>query len=294
MAVGNKKKKSLISRGRGLEALLAKQNVARTPMGAEITRLEEIRPDPDQARKHFDDESLQGLAESIKKHGLLQPLLVTPTSGKDDVRYMIVAGERRYRACCIAGLNEIPVRVINGDGEMLSEISLIENIQREDLTPLETARGIKALMESHHLTQQEAADRIGWKRSAVANKVRLLSLPSKVKEYVDSKVLSEGHAKVLLGVKEKNILQELADHCVAEGWSIRVLSQKLDEISDKRKKTAAAGMRKWHHADEKVISESLGIKLSFMRSGQKNKVILSGLSESQVEHLVAMLKGCKS
>ncbi|MBP5212238.1 MAG: ParB/RepB/Spo0J family partition protein [Pyramidobacter sp.] len=193
-------KPSLILAGRGLGALLAKQNVAIPSQNSETALLSDIEPDPGQPRKTFDDAALAEMAETIKKHGLLQPIIVAPAPAKSKKKYRIVAGERRYHACLKAGLREAPVRVVRGDKSVLSEVALVEKLQRENLSPIETAQAIKKLIEAQGLTQEKAAARLGMGRAALANKLRLLTLPEPVKTALNDGTLSEGHAKVLLSV----------------------------------------------------------------------------------------------
>ena len=222
---------SLIMAGRGLGALLARQNVARPSQNSENALLADIEPDPGQPRKTFDEASLAEMAETIKAHGLIQPIVVTPAPAKSKKKYRIVAGERRYHACLKAGLTEAPIRVVRGDEGALSEIALVENLQREDLSPIETAQAIKKLIEAQGLTQEKAAARLGMGRAALANKLRLLTLPESVKTALHEGKLSEGHAKVLLTVRdnEKKLLK-LADDCIRLGWSVRALAVKAGTI----------------------------------------------------------------
>ena len=183
--------------GIGLEALfgtelqmLEDEEVLTLP----ITRVE---PRQDQPRDHFDEERLQDLAASISRHGLIQPVIVRKLDSGD---YQIIAGERRWRAARLAGLAEIPVRVLRADDQSVAELALVENLQREDLNPMEEARGYQKLMQDYALTQEEAAAGVGKSRSAVANALRLLNLSAPVSEMVESGVLSAGHARTLLAL----------------------------------------------------------------------------------------------
>ena len=181
--------------GRGLGALIG--DFPEEPESGAVTKLplQKVEPNPDQPRRTFDEEELQALADSIAAHGILQPLAVRASG---DGFYQIIAGERRWRAARIAGLAEVPAIVIEADDRKMTELSLIENLQREDLDPIEEAEGYKTLMDNYHLTQEEAAERVGKSRSAVANSLRLLGLCPEVRQMLQNGDLSGGHARALL------------------------------------------------------------------------------------------------
>jgi len=219
--------------GKGLDALFIDNSTSSGP-SAERIRLSEIEPNRDQPRKTFEEEPLQQLAESIRENGLLQPLLVRPKAGGG---YMLVAGERRWRACRMAGLTEVPVIVRDIDDEKAMELALIENLQREDLNPIEEAAGYQELMESYHLTQADVSKSVGKSRSAVANTLRLLSLPEPVKEYVKTGKLSSGHARALLSLSEEEEIREAAERAVKQGLTVR----DLERLAAGKKQTEAQG-----------------------------------------------------
>ena len=190
--------------------------------GISTVRISLIEPDKNQPRSEFDEDALNELAENIRQHGVLQPILVRPL---DNGGYKIVAGERRWRAARLAGLDEIPVYIKELTDLEAAEISLIENIQRKDLTPLEEAAAYETLMETYGLTQQQVAEAVGRSRSAVANSVRLLSLSENVQEMLRDKKLTEGHAKVLAGVADKDTQEKLAAECIEKSWTVRELEK---------------------------------------------------------------------
>ena len=191
--------------------------------GISTVRISLIEPDKNQPRSEFDEDALNELAENIRQHGVLQPILVRPL---DNGGYKIVAGERRWRAARLAGLDEVPVYIKELTDLEAAEISLIENIQRKDLTPLEEAAAYQTLMETYGLTQQQVAEAVGRSRSAVANSIRLLSLSENVQEMLRDKKLTEGHAKVLAGVADKD---------TQNGWTVRELEKAIAAFETNKK-----------------------------------------------------------
>ena len=277
------RKTSIIPEGRGLGALLARQNVGRVPVDSEMIRLDEISANPDQPRKNFDRTAHEELVRSIKNHGLLQPVIVTPAAGPDGTKYRIIAGERRFRACREAGLTSIPARVVRGDAKTLSEIALVENLQRRDLSPLETAAALKALMEKHGQTQEQLAERIGWSRAAIANKIRILNLPEKVRSLIENGKLTEGHAKVLLSIADPEKLIRTAERCAENGWSVRRLEASLAE-------TPEPVYKPWSPAGARQTAGALGVKIHASGNGETNRLTLSGLSRGQIERLLNLMR----
>ena len=203
--------------GKGLDSIFI-DNTAPSGGGNGLVRLSEIQPGRDQPRKNFDLESLQQLADSIAEHGLLQPVVVREALGG---YYEIIAGERRWRAAKMAGLSEIPVTILSADDRKASELAIIENVQREDLNPMEEAQAYKKLQEEYGLTQDKVASAVGKSRSAVANTLRLLDLPEEAGALVASGKLSEGHAKVLLGTTYEEDLIKAAKEVAEKGLSVR-------------------------------------------------------------------------
>ena len=281
-------KPSLILAGRGLGALLARQNVARPSQNSENALLSDIEPDPAQPRKIYDESSLAEMAETIKAHGLIQPIVVTPAPAKSKKKYRIVAGERRYLACLKAGLNEAPVRVVRGDAGALSEIALSENLQREHLSPIETASAIKQFIESQGLTQEKAAARLGLGRAALANKLRLLTMPENLKTALHEGRLSEGHAKVLLTVRsnEKKMLK-LADDCMRLGWTVRVLAEKA--AGTKSASPEKPREEEWKPKGGAKLVKKLGFSVLAFAQGGVNRMELNGLTKEQVQKICHLL-----
>lgn len=233
--------------GKGLSALLGEvQNVdqLRKPVGyvnkevvtrefraasSDVLRIpvEMIEPNPYQPRLSFDKESLDELASSIRTLGLIQPITVRRMS---DTRYQIISGERRYRACSLIGMKMIPAYVRDADDQGMLELSIVENIQRENLDPIEEALSYQRLIDECNLTQEQMADRVGKKRATVTNILRLLNLPAKPQHDLKVGLLSVGHAKVILGIDDPAIQEKLSDKVVAEGWSVRKLEEVVRKI----------------------------------------------------------------
>lgn len=215
--------------GKGLEALFLDNAIDDIELNGSTLRLNEIEPNKEQPRKTFDEKSLQELANSIERNGVLQPLLVRPMA---DGSYQLVAGERRWRAARIAGLTEVPVVVKELSDEQAMEISLIENLQREDLNPIEEAEGLQLLIERYNLTQEEAAARVGRSRPAIANALRLLNLPEEVRNLAKEGKISAGHARALLSFDDKANMLKTAKEIMKNDLSVRDV-EKLAKLAKK-------------------------------------------------------------
>ena len=222
--------------GRGLEAIFSDNAIPETSAPADSAAphtvpLSEIDVNADQPRKSFPAASLGELADSIARDGLLQPVLVRRTPAD---RYEIIAGERRFRAAKLAGLTEIPVIVLDADDATAARVSLVENLQREDLNPLEEAAAYEALMDRYGLTQEQVAEQVGKSRSAVANALRLLELPEGVRTLLLSGFLTAGHARTLLGLKDKSAIVPTALLCVEKEMTVRALEETVQRMNRKK------------------------------------------------------------
>lgn len=227
--------------GRGLDSIFADNyiEVAASNKGVETLRISQIEPKADQPRKYFDEEALIELSDSIKTHGLLQPIIVRESA---QGYYQIIAGERRWRASKLAGLTEIPVIIMQADALEAAEIAIIENIQRQDLNAYEEAAAYSSLMEQYGLTQEEVAEKVGKSRSAVANTMRLLDLPEDVLEMLKTRDISAGHARALLGLKNKDAIVDTAEQILVRSLSVRdteALVKKLNKEFEKGEEPAA-------------------------------------------------------
>ena len=271
--------------GRGLDSLFpgAEEwgtSIQEIPVG-------ELDPNPDQPRQSFDQESIGQLADSIRDQGVLQPLLVVPASGG---RYRIIAGERRYRASRIAGLETVPCIVKDIDVIRQMEIALIENLQREDLNPMEAARGIQALMKQCGYTQEKVSARLGKSRPAVANLLRLLSLPEEVTEMVRDGLISAGHARVLAGIRDPEEQIRLAHRAADEGMSVRRLEQLAAAAKEKpvKKRRAVSLPAELGELQEKIRLKT-GLKSALTGSITKGRIVLQYSSRDELERLNELL-----
>ncbi len=244
--------------------------------------IDKIRPKEDQPRKKFDNESLESLAKSIEENGVLQPLLVT----KKNEYYEIVAGERRYRASKIANLKKIPCIVREIDEITASKIALIENIQREDLNPIEEAYGYKRIIDEYNLTQEELAKAIGKSRSYVANTIRLLNLDERVIEFIKDGDLTTGHGKVLLGIKDKDAQYKKALNIVKTNSSVR----KTEELIDKKKKIKKNKDKDLYikEVEERLIT-NLGTKVTINKTKAKGTIEIEFYNEDDLDRLVDLI-----
>ena len=221
--------------GRGLGALLGDDVMKTESSGSLSLPISQVETCSSQPRKRFDDESLQELADSISQHGIIQPLTVRKLSSG---YYQIIAGERRWRAARLAGLQEVPVIVIEADDRKAAELAMIENLQREDLNPMEEAAGFQSLIESYHMTQEEAAQRVGKSRSAVTNALRLLGLTLSVRKLVEEGKLSAGHARALVPLSP-SLQESAANAIVSGGLSVRQTEALVKRLSAEKKEAQA-------------------------------------------------------
>ena len=269
---------------------VAKKQTADSKTGAMIVKISSVEPNMDQPRKQFDEDALMELSESIKQYGVLHPLLV---SDKKDY-YEIIAGERRWRAAKLAGLTEIPVIVKEFSEQELVEISLIENIQREDLNPIEEAMAYKRLMEEFHLKQDEIADRVAKSRTAVTNSMRLLKLTSKVQEMVIADMISAGHARALLGISDETLQENTAMKVFDEKLSVRETEKLVKNLVSPAKKEKTE-----RNTAEDAIYESLeekmkgimGTKVSIQRKkNNKGKIEIEYYSKDELERIIDLFE----
>ena len=258
-------------------------------------KISDIEPRKDQPRKSFDEEGLQTLADSISIHGVIQPIIVRENSDFKG-SYEIIAGERRWRAAKMAGLSEIPVIVIDGDDLKFSQIALVENIQRENLNPVEEALAYNALIERFSLTQEQISKEVGKSRSAIANMLRLLDLPDEVLELLKSGKISGGHARALLGLKDDNDMIMLAQKIVDKDLSVREVEKAVKNMlaqkdEDNVEEKPDAQRRVYMRDLEKRVMEKLGRKAKINQSQKKKTLELSFDNDDDLEELLTLICG---
>ena len=273
--------------GAGLNALFAE---AERDEAEEIQRLpiSRVEPREEQPRVNFDEASLGELAESIREYGMIQPITVRRLASG---YYQIIAGERRWRAARMAGLKEVPVRVIEADERLATELALVENLQREDLSPIEEAQGYKTLMEVYGMTQDEAAKRVGKSRPTVTNALRLLSLAPEVQQFVEQGLLSAGHARALVPIKPEEAQIEAARSVISNGLSVRRTEQLAAKLMREPKPEPVDDGIHVDYAAEvtKRLEKALGRKVVLTEKGKRGKITLEYYSADDRERLIEML-----
>lgn len=287
--------------GKGLGALLSQydreiepekkqeaQTENITKIGGAQTELElsKIYPNPNQPRKNFDQKALEELADSIKVHGLIQPIIVNESGDK----YMIIAGERRWRACQMAGLTAVPVIIKHYTEKQVSEIAIIENLQREDLNPVEVARGIKKLMEEYQLTQEKVAERLGKSRSEIANYNRLLGLDNEVLELVENGKVSFGHAKCLAGLDDREQQIYLAKQVAKSKYTVRELEREISKLGNKPAKKSTQYVLSTEIKDLiNLMQRKLGTKVNIIGNNKKGRIYIDYYDQDDLDRLYDLL-----
>jgi len=280
--------------GKGLGALMGESNIQEGENKENVKEVDILLVDNDknQPRKNFDKEKLDELAQSIKTHGIMQPILVYENNG----RYTIVAGERRFRAAKIAGLKKIPVIVRSFTDRQRLELSLIENIQREDLNPLEQAMALHELVTQYKVTQEEVAERVGKKRSTIANLMRLLSLPESVKQMVREEKLSAGHARSLLPLDDMKLIEETANTVVNKNWSVRQTEEYVRKMTEagKRKKTSEKRPAPAELVEaQDTLSEVFETKVRIQGDSEHGKIVIDYYTRDQLEQIYEAMKSLR-
>jgi ParB family chromosome partitioning protein len=279
---------------RGIHAMIgAKQKSENSSSDLRVEKLlvDQLQPGQYQPRQQFEETMLQELADSIKVQGVVQPIIVRPV-GTD--KYEIIAGERRWRASKLAGLDKVPVVIRQADSQATLAMALIENIQREDLNPIETAIGLKRLLKEFDLTQQAVADAVGRSRASVSNLLRLLKLPKDIQNALHEGQLSMGHARAIISLPEK-VQKELADKAISRGWSVRDIEEAAQQVLvpskviKAAKKKAIPGIEQvMQHQQELGDKLSAKVKINHLESG-RGKIEISYKDMSELERLLSML-----
>ena len=276
--------------GRGLNALLGDPELQSSEEGSVKLPISQVEPGLNQPRKRFDQAALDDLAESIRVHGIIQPLTVRRLASG---YYQIIAGERRWRAAKAAGLSEVPAVIIEADDRKVMELGLIENLQREDLNPAEEARGYRTLMEDYGLTQDQVAQRMGKSRPAVANTLRLLALPDDLMAMVEEGALSAGHARALLALPSPALQRQAAKKVVEGQLSVRQTEALVRALQKEKKEKArpdGPDLSLYLGELEKDLSGRLGRKVKIAHRGKKGKIELEYYNSQDLETLLSLLQ----
>jgi len=270
--------------GRGLESLIPIEPSSGAPGGLIQVPVDRITTNPDQPRTRFDDDSLEELAASMKEVGVLQPIVVTGDEGG----YVLIAGERRWRAAKRAGLAVIPAVVRENTGTSTLVEALVENVQRQDLTPLEEAHAYQQLLENYGMTQEQVASRVGKSRPAISNTLRLLQLPVEVQEMVDAGELSAGHARALVGLDDTAYATHLAKRAVDDGWSVRQMEEAV-RLRKGAESSSPSGVRQLRPVElielEKRLTDRLGSQVKINYRNEKGKLEIRFGSLAELERL---------
>ncbi len=298
--MAEKKKPVKKAMGRGLAAFfddIAENVVPEEPKkkkessGVQMLKIRDIEPNSEQPRKYFEKEKLEALADSIKEHGLIQPIVVNSQSNG---MYRIVAGERRWRAAKLAGLTEVPCVEGEYTEKQVMELALVENLQREDLNPIEEAEGYRKLMDTFGLTQEDVAERVGRSRSAVANALRLNGLSEKIKNMVIAGDITQGHARALLSIEKESDRIAIAEKIVAEGLNVRQVEKMVTRLNtEKEVQTVVApdkNLEKYFKDLARDISGKLGAKVTIKNGKNKGKIEIEYFSNDELEGIVEKLK----
>ncbi len=281
-------KKKQTGLGRGLSALIDDAALAEASGEIRSLPLHKIEPNPLQPRREFDPEALQTLADSIAAHGLIQPLSVREMPNG---YYQIIAGERRWRAARMANLDEVPVLVLDADDRTVMELALVENLQREDLNPMEEATGFQTLMDEYGLTQETIAERVGRSRSAVANSLRLLSLSDELADLVRSGTLSAGHARALLSLKDEKLRRQAAQRIMALQLSVRQAETLCRNLGKPKQKPFEQPLTVDYIAEcEKSLSRHLGRKVKIVNGKRKGRFELEFYGPEDLNRLLFALQ----
>ena len=282
--------------GRGLDSLISMDDVQ--PSGSSAINeiaIDLIKPNPDQPRINFDEEALEELATSIRELGIIQPLTLRSAEAGT---YMIISGERRYRAAKLAGLDTVPAYVRTANDSELTEMALIENIQREDLNAIEIALTFRKLIDQYNLTQERLSERIGKKRATIANFLRLLKLPAEVQLGLRDKAVDMGHARALLSVEKPTMQLKLYNEILKKGLSVRQVEQRAKEMNEEGSTEPKAPAKKVNNADYDVLkqhlSKSFGVTVSFAcNKDGKGKISFPFKNEEELERIIRIFDTLK-
>lgn len=272
--------------GKGIGALFPGETLQNEDV-VEHINIQQIKVNPFQPRKKFDETAIQELAESIKEHGILQPIIVR----KKGKKYELVVGERRYRAASLAALDEVPAIIKDFTEQQMMELAILENLQREDLTPIEEAEAYHSLIENLGFTQEELAKRLGKSRPHIANHVRLLGLPEEIRQLMNDGELSMGHGRALLGLKNKKQITEVADKVIKQGLNVRQLEALVQQYnSEVSRETVKPKKNIFVEAKESQLREYFGTNVQIKKNKNKGKIEIEFYSEEDLQRILEILK----
>jgi ParB family chromosome partitioning protein len=277
--------------GKGLSALIPEETEENIEESSKmLISINKIKSDEEQPRKLFDSEKIAELAESIKTHGIIQPLILRK---HEDDQYIIVAGERRWRAAKMAGLKEIPAVIMELADRDILEVSLIENIQRQDLNPIEEALAYRKLLSHFSITQEELSKRIGKSRVAIANTIRLTNLDERVQQYIIESIITEGHGRVLLAINDKEKQYELAQKVIDEKLSVRELERLIKKLDDEEKKEkviwSSNNLNPYYKEVTNQLQSYFGTKVNILNKKNKGKIEIEYYSEEDLQRILDIM-----
>lgn len=275
--------------GKGLNALIPNEVTSDEKFNdnKSLISLNKIKANSEQPRKIFDNDRLLELSESIKKHGIIQPLVLK----KSGENFIIIAGERRWRAAKLAGLKDVPAVIMDIEEQQVLEISLIENIQRQDLNPIEEAKAFKKLLNDFNLTQESLSETLSKSRTAISNTMRLLNLDKRVQEYIIDEVLTEGHGRALLGVKDENLQYELAQKAIDDKMSVRELEKFVkNNLKQKEEKTINVDVSAPYYKDiREKLEDYFGTKVNIEKKKNKGRIEIEYYSEDDLQRIIDII-----
>lgn len=276
--------------GKGLSALIPEESEGSMDQSSNLISIHKIKSDEKQPRKSFDSEKIAELAESIKAHGIIQPLILRKYN---DEQYIIVAGERRWRAAKMAGLKEIPAVIMELSDRDILEISLIENIQRQDLNPIEEALAYKKLLDEFKITQEELSRRIGKSRVAITNTIRLTNLDERVQQYIIEGIITEGHGRALLAVNDKARQYEIAQKVIDEKLSVRELERFIKRINEEEPRNTLTenneDLNPYYKEIRNQLQNYFGTKVSISNKKNKGKIEIEYYSEEDLQRILDII-----
>ena len=270
--------------GKGLGALIASDTMEDNKDIKEL-RLNEIEPNKNQPRKFFNDDKLLQLAESIKQHGVVQPIIVR----KEEQTYRIVAGERRWRAARLAGLDRIPVIIKDLSSKQVMEIALIENLQREDLNPVEEAEAYERLMNEYKLTQEDISSVVGKSRPAIANSLRLLGLCDEIKKYLITEELTSGHARAILAISDEEVQKKAAETVIEKKLNVRDTEKLVKQLLQKKEKKKTVKPNEQMLEIEEKLKDIFGTKVKLVSNKQRGKIMIEYYSNDELERIIELV-----